>query len=190
MPNYTKPSSGACRMPYKRINTKNIYRGRIFDIVKTKLSAPDGKVFNRETVVHPGASAIVPLMGKDKVLLVNQFRYATGQMLWEIPAGTLYKNEPPFRCARRELEEETGFTAKTIKKATEFYSCPGFCTEKIHLYLAQGLSPGRNGAKQDADENIHCRIFSKPQIIRMLNNGKIKDAKSIIGLILWLQKKI
>lgn len=177
-------------MRYKIISAKNIYRGLIFDIVKARLSLPGGKNCIRETVVHPGASAIIPVIGKDKVLLINQFRYATGQSIWEIPAGTLDKNEPPARCARRELEEETGFVARSVKKLAEFYSCPGFCTERIHLFLAKGLSPGRGAARPDADENINCRIFGRRQIVQMLNNGTIKDAKSIIGLMLWLQKKI
>ncbi|MFH1227184.1 MAG: NUDIX hydrolase [Planctomycetota bacterium] len=177
-------------MAYKTLSSKNIYRGRIFNIVKSRLSGPDGRRFERDTIVHPGASAMIPIISKDKVLLVSQFRYATGQSLWEIPAGTLDKNEPPARCARRELQEETRYTARTMKKILSFFSCPGFCTEKIHLFAAKGLAKAKTESHQDADEYINCRAFTRRDISRMLRTGRIKDAKSIIGLSLWLSGKL
>ncbi|MFA5793507.1 MAG: NUDIX hydrolase [Candidatus Brocadiia bacterium] len=177
-------------MAYKISSAQTIYRGRIFSLVNSRLTGPDGHRFERDTVVHPGASAMIPLIGKDKVLLVRQFRYAAGQALWEIPAGTLDKNEPPARCARRELIEETGYAARTMKKVLTFFSCPGFCTERIHLFVAKGLAKSRTKAAQDADEYINCRIFTSRDISRMLRTNRIKDAKSIIGLNLWLAGKL
>ena len=176
-------------MNYRIISTKNIYHGRIFDITRTKLAMPGGTSFLRETVVHPGASAVIAQVTKDKIILIRQLRYATGQSIWEIPAGTLDKGESPLTCARRELEEETGFAARSFRKLVVFYTCPGFCTERIHLYLATGLRHSDKGLKQDADENINCRVFSRHQAQDMLRRGRIKDAKTLVGLMLWLQRR-
>lgn len=170
---------------------KTVYRGRIFNITRTRLTNPDThKPYWRETVVHPGAVAIVPLIGVDRIVLVRQFRYPTGRALWEIPAGTLNKNESPLACARRELLEETGFAARTIKKVMRFYSAPGFCTEKIHLYAAR-LDPSKHSPLElDADEQIRYRIFRRSAIAGLLKTNRIIDAKSIIGLMWWLAPRI
>ncbi|MBI4712502.1 MAG: NUDIX hydrolase [Planctomycetes bacterium] len=183
-------------------NCRTIYRGRIFNITRTRLTNPrTHKPYWRETVVHPGAVAIVPLIGKtavspalmrgvDRVVLVRQFRYPTGRALWEIPAGTLNKGESPLACARRELLEETGFAARTIKKVMEFYTAPGFCTEKIHLYVAK-VDPSKHSPLElDANEEIRYCIFHRRDIVQLLKTNKIIDAKSIIGLMLWLKPRI
>lgn len=170
------------------LSNKKVYSGKVFNLYKTILQDADGSKMLRETVVHPGAVAIIPLISKDKVVLVRQYRYATVRYLWELPAGTLDRNEPPLSCAKRELEEETGFVAGRIKKIMKFYTCPGFCTETMHLYLAKNLRP--TAQKLDPDEKIEYKIFSRPEIRHLVESNKIIDAKSLIGLILWLQKKI
>ncbi|MDI6786940.1 MAG: NUDIX hydrolase [Planctomycetota bacterium] len=167
------------------MSNRRIYRGKIFDIYRTELK--DKSI--RETVVHPGAVAVLPLVSSDEVVLVRQYRYPARKYLWELPAGTLKKNEPTDLCARRELQEETGFVAGKTRKIAVFYTCPGFCTEKMHLYVAEKLSRS-TGQKLDPDEKITYNIFSRQEIVRLIKENKIKDAKSIIGLILWLQKKI
>jgi len=170
------------------LSNKKLYSGKIINLYKTRLKDPAGNEILRETVVHPGAVAIIPLISKDKVILVRQYRYATGRYIWELPAGTLGRREPPLACAKRELEEETGFVPGRLKKIMQFYTCPGFCTEKMHLYLAQNLRP--TAQKLDPDEKITYKAFSRPEIRHLVASNKIIDAKSLIGLILWLQKKI
>lgn len=170
------------------LSNKKLYSGKIINLYKTRLKDPAGNEILRETVVHPGAVVITPLISKDQVILVRQYRYATGRYIWELPAGTLGRREPPLACAKRELEEETGFVPGRLKKIMQFYTCPGFCTEKMHLYLAQNLRP--TAQKLDPDEKITYKTFSRPEIRHLVESNKIIDAKSLIGLILWLQKKI
>jgi len=169
------------------VSNKIVFKGKIFSVSKSVLKNNDGLV-TRETVIHPGASVIIPLISKNKVILVRQYRYPTGKYLWELPAGTIDKNESPCACARRELQEETGFRTGKIRKIKKFYSCPGFCTEKLHLYVAEKLI--FTTQKLDADEKVKYKIFSNDEISHLIEKNKIMDAKSLIGLILWLQKKI
>jgi len=148
----------------------------------------------RETVVHPGAAAIIPVLAGRQVVLVRQYRYATGQELWEIPAGTIDKGETPLDCARRELAEETGFRARSFKKLAKFYPCPGYSTERLHLYQATRLirtattpepDPLRNGLTNEISK---VRIFNHHEVRQLLRTGRIQDGKTLIGLMLWLKK--
>jgi ADP-ribose pyrophosphatase len=169
------------------IKKRTLFTGRIFDISRIILKDKDGNKSIRETVVHPGAVAIVPLISEDRIILVRQYRYPARRYLWELPAGTLDKKESPFSCAKRELLEETGFLAKRIRKIAEFYTCPGFCTEKMYLFVAEKLK--FISQKLDSDEKIVSRIFNCHQIRHLLGKNKIMDAKTIIGLNLWQQQK-
>jgi ADP-ribose pyrophosphatase len=174
-------------MNYKLKSEKDIYKGRLLTLRVAKLTR--GKyTFTRESVIHPGAIAIIPSLSRDKIILVNQYRYATGRALWEIPAGTINKGEQPLHCAKRELIEETGFAAKVMKKLGAFYLCPGYSSEKIHLYSASGLT--KASATPDIDEDIKSKVFTRPEIIKLLKTNKIIDAKTIIGLLLWIRKQI
>lgn len=166
--------------------TRRIYQGRIFDIVKSRLVLSHNRAVWREVVVHQGAATLLPLLPGNRIILVKQFRYPAKRYLWELPAGTIEQGETPLACARRELVEETGFSAQSIRKVTEFYTCPGFCTEKIHLYLARNLKPAK--CKSDPDEDIKHRVFSRREIVKMLKHHKIIDAKTLIGLMLWLRR--
>ncbi|MEI6845792.1 MAG: NUDIX hydrolase [Candidatus Firestonebacteria bacterium] len=139
---------------------------------------------NKDFVQHPGAAVIVPFVNKYKVIMVRQPRFAIKQMTWEVPAGTLGKNENPLVCAKRELEEETGLKAGKIKKILAFYSSPGFLHEKMHLYKATNLKAGKMNL--DEDEDITVKIFTKSQLMKMIRKGKIVDAKTIAALLLTL----
>jgi ADP-ribose pyrophosphatase len=161
-----------------------IYSGRIIKLVKDRftLKCAGNKLMTRELVIHPGAVVILPFLKKDKIVLLRQFRYAAKNDLWEIPAGTLEKNESPFSCAKRELEEETGFRARKFKRLTAFYSAPGVSNEVMILYRAWNLVPGHKHL--DPDEYIRHRIVSFRQAVRMVERGLIRDAKTIVA-ILW-----
>lgn len=175
----------------KIVNEKVLIRAKVFDITGTVLKDEHGHRFYRWTVVHPGAVAIIPVIRRpshcDSIILIRQYRFPTRQYLWELPAGTLEKGESPSACARRELTEETGYKAGRIRKITAFYSCPGFCTEKIHLFIAHNLR--FTSQKLDPDEKIKYKIFTRPQIKALIRKNRIIDAKTIIGLTLWLQQE-
>ena len=172
------------KAPYRLVDSKTIYQGRIIRLVKDRfiLNAAKNKLVTRELVRHPGAVVIVPYVDKNHLLLLRQFRYAAQGDLWEIPAGTLEQNEAPLTCAKRELEEETGFKAKRWKFLTRFFPAPGISNELMTLYKAQNLTPGRKNL--DHDEWIEHEIVSVVRAKRMILQGKIRDAKSIVG-ILW-----
>ncbi len=164
----------------KTIQKKNIYKGRLlrFDILQVKL--PDGKRSKREIVSHPGAVAIIALLPPKKIILVKQYRKAAEKEMLEVPAGTLNINESPLACARRELEEETGYRARRLKKILTFYPSPGYSDEKIHLFQASGL--GKTTQTLEADEFIKIEIVSLTKIKKLISSGKIKDGKTLIAL--------
>ena len=146
------------------------------------LNVAKNKVVTRELVIHPGAVVILPFVDKKNILLIKQFRYASRGDLWEIPAGTREKNEKELICAKRELEEETGFKARRWKLLTRFYPAPGISNEIMTLYSAAELIQGTKNL--DHDEWIEHRFFSLAEAIKMVRNGKICDGKTIAG-ILW-----
>ncbi len=148
------------------------------------LNKAPNKVVTRELVIHPGAVAIIPYHHKDKIVLLRQFRYAAQGDLWEIPAGTLERGERTLVCAKRELEEETGFKARSWQKLSQFFLAPGISDEKMTLYRADGLYKGLK--KLDHDEWIQHEIVSVDRAKKMIAQGKIRDAKTIAA-ILWPQ---
>lgn len=162
--------------------SQTLYKGKLFNLTGEAFCLPSGKQLIRETVRHPGSCAIVPLLSNQKVILIRQIRHSIQKTLWEIPAGTLERGERAPSCARRELIEETGYRAKFLKKLGTFYTSPGFCTEKMHLYVATKLS--RLSQHLEEDETIQPRIFSLKTAQKMIRTGAIQDAKTIIGLSL------
>ncbi len=172
------------KFPYRLIESKTLYRGRIICLVKDRfiLNIAKNKLVTRELVRHPGAVVIVPYVDKKHLILLKQFRYAARGNLWEIPAGTFEKNETALRCAKRELEEETGFKASTWTYLTRFFPAPGISDEIMTLYRAEGLLLGRK--KLDHDEWIEHEVVSVKKAREMIRRGLICDAKSIVG-ILW-----
>jgi ADP-ribose pyrophosphatase len=151
---------------------------------------PDGVLVRRDIVRHPGSIVILALEESPRpprVLLERQYRHAAGQRLWELPAGSLEPGENKLAAAKRELLEETGFTARKWQRALFFYVSPGFLTENMEVFLARELKKGK--AQPEEDERISFRFFPLPQAINMAMSGKIKDAKSIASLF-WLEKKV
>jgi ADP-ribose pyrophosphatase len=147
---------------------------------------PDGSVGEIEMVRHSGASAVVPFLsdpaGDDpQVLLIRQYRYAAEGYLYEIPAGRLDPGEDPLDCARRELREETGCTAERVERLYTIYTTPGFTDEKIHLFMAVGLTAGET--ERDADEFLTVEVMPLSRALSMVERGEIQDAKSALGLL-------
>ncbi|MBI2930531.1 MAG: NUDIX hydrolase [Planctomycetes bacterium] len=161
---------------------REIYRGRVFRLTEQDVVLPNGRETTFSIVEHPGAVAVVPLFENGDVLLVRQFRLATKGYLYEIPAGTLEPGEAPAATARRELIEETGYRCRSLKKFAEFYAAPGFCTELMRLFVARGLT--RTRAEPEADEVIKPLRVSYRKALDMVRRGRIRDAKSMIGLLM------
>jgi ADP-ribose pyrophosphatase len=159
-----------------------IHEGRVFRLQKENITLPNGVTLNIDIIRHPGASAIVPMSDEGEVVLIRQYRHATGGFIWEIPAGTLEKGEPPLACARRELVEETGFSAQVFYKLGEIVPVPGYSDERIHLFMAKGLRPASQNLDRDELLDVHKVPFN--EAINMIKRGEIVDGKSIAGLLL------
>ena len=145
---------------------------------------PDGKAASREVVQHPGAVAVVPLTSGGEVVLVRQYRYAVGEDLLEIPAGTLETGEDPAGCAERELLEETGRRAASLEVLGKVFPSPGFCTELIHLYLAH-LEDGPGSLPcPEEDERLEVVVIPLSRALRMAGEGRFRDGKTVAGLFL------
>jgi ADP-ribose pyrophosphatase len=162
---------------------REIFKGRIIRLVNKDLVLPNGRNTTFSIVEHPGAVAIVPVFDNGDVVLLRQFRPTIGAELYEIPAGTLEPGESPLATAKREIVEETGFKARKWQKIAEFYTAPGFCTEYMHVYVAQGLSPA--SAEGDADEIIRPIRMSLKKALQLVQQKKVRDAKSIAGLLIY-----
>lgn len=166
----------------KTMKSEKIYEGKILSVRVDMVELPDKKYSKREIVEHPGAVAIVALTDDNEIVLVKQFRKATETVLFEIPAGKLEINEQPEECAIRELKEETGLEAKKIECVLDYYSSPGFTNEKIHIFIASELISGE--AEPEEDEYIDIVKISIDEALEMVNNGTIRDGKTIIGIFL------
>ncbi len=162
--------------------SENIYRGRVFDVSADTVREGD-LVYRRDVVCHPGSAAIVAVFDDRTVALVRQYRHPATRYLSEIPAGSrATEAEPPEECAARELEEELGVTAAKLEKLTEFFVSPGFCAEKMWIYLATNLTETQQRLEEDEQLEIERMPFE--HALRMVAAGEIEDAKTIIGLLL------
>ena len=167
----------------KVLSSKMIYEGRAFTVRVDTVRAVDGRETTRDVVEHSECVAIVAIDPDGKILLVKQYRLPAGKLLLEIPAGGIDGDEEPADAVRREMQEETGYLPKKVKKLGGFYSAPGFCTEYLYLFLATELEPSRLVA-EDTDSITLVRI--KPEeITQLIQSGEICDAKSIAGLLTW-----
>ncbi|MBI3616374.1 MAG: NUDIX hydrolase [Candidatus Omnitrophica bacterium] len=172
----------------RRTGTKILYRGRVARLTLDSFRTETGRVFRRETFRHPPSVVIVPMMGKDRVLLIRQFRHALGTYIYEIPAGTSEVGETLLSCAKRELAEETSTRAGRWERLLEFYPAPGVSTERMVLYRASGLSVLAHKVAMDKDEYISPWIVPARTAVEMIRKNKIVDAKSILGILMGLER--
>lgn len=169
----------------KTLSSHLAYEGRAVKLRIDTVQMPDGRVTTREIVEHSDCVAVVANDADGDILLVSQFRKSIGKELLEIPAGGIEPGEEPPDCVRREMREETGFLPKKIEKLGGFYSTPGYCTEYLHLYLATDLVPSQLHAEDT--ENITLVKVPVSQIRSLITSGSICDAKSIAGLLFFLE---
>ena len=179
------------RQPIARVlSSKTVFKGRVFSVVSDQMEEPGNVRAVREIIRHPGSIVVLAVddAGREPaVLLERQYRYAADARLWELPAGRVEPGEEKLAAAKRELLEETGFTARKWQPAISFYASPGFLDEVMHVFLARDLQKGQ--AQPEDDERISVRFFPFKQALRMALSGKIIDGKTIAAF-LWLEKKL
>ena len=175
------------KLTEKVYKKKKVYVGKAVDFCNDTVILPNNKKATREYIDHPGAVAIVPFVNKTNIILVKQFRYPINKITYEIPAGKLDGKEPLLKCAKRELKEETGYTAKKIEKLISFWPSPAFSNETLHIYKAMDLVPGKNNP--DEDEFLTNFIISLKQAYEMVKLGKIKDSKTVIAITTLIAQK-
>ncbi len=169
-------------MEFELVEKVRIYSGYILDLERDRLCTTDGHIFHREVVQHRPAAAVLPLLSETEMILLRQFRYPIGRMIWEIPAGLIEEGESPLQCIERELEEEAGYRAQKLDKLIDYYPSPGFCDEIIHIFLASDLvATTRN---PEPDEHMEVHKVDIDHAFDMLSNGEIIDSKTIIALML------
>ncbi len=161
-------------------NPETLFQGKRVNLLSIEADHPKGGTVRREVVSHPGAVVILPILDSATVILIHNERYVVQETLWELPAGTLEENEDPLACAARELEEETGYRAQKIEHLFDCYSTPGFCNEKLFIYLAAELT--HHGQNLDETEKIEVVPLKLSKALEMIKKGEIRDAKTIAAL--------
>jgi ADP-ribose pyrophosphatase len=168
----------------RRLHTHRVYTGRAVSLDVDRVGLPDGRETTREVVRHPGSVVIVPVLPEGRLLLIRQFRYAVGEILWELPAGTLDRTaESAEACAHRELEEETGYRAGRLLPLGEFFTAPGFTDERMHVFHAEDLRPAEQ--QLESDELIEVFPLSWEEVQEKVRAGEIRDGKTLAALYLY-----
>ena len=174
----------------KTLAREELYQGRIIHVYKDTVALRDGKETIREVVDHPGGVTVVPVDAEGRVYCVRQYRYPYGEHVLETPAGKLERGEDPLECARRELSEETGFTAEQFVDLGRIYPSPGYCREIIYLYLALGLKAGEQHL--DAGEFLDVERHPLEELVGMAMDNTLLDAKTVVGVLKadrWLRER-
>jgi len=172
-------------MDFEFIRSEKIYKGRIINLVVDHVRYESGNEGVREVVEHPGGGVVLALFDNDDILLVRQHRYPINDFVLELPAGKLDAGEDPQKCAERELREETGYVASRWRKLTTIMTTPGFCNERLHIYMAQGLSQSPQGQSLEEGERT-IKVLRVPLVesLAMIERGEIVDGKTIAGIFL------
>ena len=167
------------------IQSTLIQEGKSFSFYHDKVRLPNGRETDRNIVKHPGAVAIIAVE-EDELVLIKQYRYATEKYLLEIPAGTLEPGEDPYKCAVRELQEETGYAANAWSRLFQCYMVPGYSNEIIHFFLAEGLT--EYNASPEDDEDINVQRIPINDVLEMIESNEIEDAKTMMGVLSYLTR--
>ncbi|MEH7354063.1 NUDIX hydrolase [Neobacillus drentensis] len=170
------------KLEEKTLQSEEIFSGKVISLHLQDVELPNGKQAKREIIKHPGAVAILAITNDNKVVMVEQYRKALERTIVEIPAGKLEKGEEPAVCARRELEEETGYECEHLELLTSFYTSPGFADEIIHVFLAKGLTKKENAAALDEDEFVNLEELTLEEVEQYVKEQKIYDAKTIFAV--------
>ncbi len=171
----------------KIISSKEILKNKLFTVVEEVAHDPSGFEIHRSIIRHPGSAVMMAVDDKDRILLVQQFRLPAEADLWELPAGRLDPGENALEAAKRELHEETGYAAATWTELISYWASPGYVAEKMNLFLAEGLTAGKQNLMDD--ERINLRWFDSDEVGEWIRNGKIVDGKTIVGYYVWLDRK-
>jgi ADP-ribose pyrophosphatase len=169
----------------KLLKSEVLYQGKVFRLQRDTVIEPGGVQAERDIIVHPGSVVVLPIFKDGRVLLIRQYRHSVGEFLWELVAGRKEPNESPLAGARRELLEETGYTAKRLRKLMRVVPTPGFVNEWMWIFAAEGLTEG--AAQPEEDEKITPRIFTLKEVEKMIQHGTLRDAKSICGLLYYIR---
>lgn len=169
----------------KILRSRTIYQGAVFGIRRDEVIEPSGVRTTREVVTHPGSVVVLPVLPNGRILLIRQYRHATRHYLWELVAGRMDPGETPRKAAARELIEETGYRARRFRVFLDVFPTPGFLEERMFLLLAEGLTPGQ--AEPEDDEKITARAYTGKELEKMIRRGKLRDAKSIAGLLYYFR---
>ena len=172
-------------MKLKLLKRNRIYQGRVFNVIVDDVEYPSGNKSVREVAEHIGGAVVLAVFPDKQILLINQHRYPFDKFIWELPAGKLNVGEDPLDCAKRELEEETGYRAGEWDKLTAIYTTPGFCSETLHIYLATKLSAAPNGRQLEEGElTMTMKKLPLSETITMIERQEIVDGKTICGIFL------
>ena len=181
-----KKSSGTPPLEKARVlSSVTVYEGPIFGIRRDKVIEPSGVRATREVITHPGSVVVLPVLADGRILLIQQYRHATRQYLWELVAGRMDPGETPKAAAARELIEETGYRAKRFRIFLDIFPTPGFLEERMFILLAEGLTAGE--AEPEEDEKIISRPHDRKQLEEMIRGGELRDAKSIAGILFYFR---
>jgi len=178
-------------MTAKVNNRTTIHQGKVFELIRENVTLENGTTTDVEFIEHPGATAVIPFLDDKRIVLLKQYRHALKKYIWEVPAGTLDPREEIISCAKRELIEETGYSAGQWHRLGEITPVPGYSNERIHIFLATGLQPADQNL--DEDEVIQVQAVDFLKAIEMIGDGEIQDAKSIAGLFFasqWLKSNV
>lgn len=167
------------------LRSKMIYSGPVFGLRRDEVIEPNGLRVTREVITHPGSVVVLPVFSDGRILMIRQYRHATRQFLWELVAGRIDAGENPRKAAARELIEETGYRAKRFHVFLDVFPTPGFLEERMYIFLAEELTAGE--AEPEEDESIASKSFTPGEIEQMIRRNKIRDAKSVAGILYYLR---
>jgi len=175
------------KKPARVISSKTVFKSKVFSVRHEEVVEPGGMKVARDVVIHPGSVVVLPVFPDGRILMIRQYRHAAKQFLWELVAGRKDHGENFVQGAHRELREETGYKARRMTKMLDLFPSPGFISENMVIFLAEGLTKGE--AHPEADEKITQRIFTLQEAERWIRSGKIRDSKSVAGILFYAKTR-